>query len=205
MKNKILILFMVFPFAMYSCKNYVARKYGITDPKIESLGSITSELKNYSAAYPAHLCIFKDSAALIDWFHNKNLPGRSHFYNSAGYRIITQDSNFCAKVEADFAGQLKPSEVYRIDSNSIFDKLKRDLLPVGEKADLDPSKYTFTCVVFWAIYMGKINETSFAVAEAAMASQPGMKGKVNILFVNMDIMDFWNTSPGMIKTKVDTR
>jgi hypothetical protein len=53
--------------------------------------------------------------------------------------------------------------------------------------------------------MGKINEASFVVAEAAMASQPGMKGKVNILFVNMDIMDFWNTSPGMIKTTVDKR
>ena len=86
-----------------------------------------------------------------------------------------------------------------------FGKLKRDILPVGEKADLDTSKYTFTCVVFWAIYMGKVNDASFAVAEAALASQPGMKGMVNILFVNMDIMDFWNTSPGMIRTTVDKR
>ena len=205
MNKKIVTLMLVIPFAMYSCKNYISGKYGIKEPKIESLGSITSALKNYSAEYPARLCIFKDSAALIDWFQNNNMPGRSHFYNSAGYRIITQDSNFCVKVEADFAGKLKPSEVYRIDSLSVFDKLKRDLLPVGEKADLDPSEYAFTCVVFWAIYMGKINEASFVVAEAAMASQPGMKGKVNILFVNMDIMDFWNTSPGMIKTTVDKR
>jgi hypothetical protein len=205
MNKRILILVMASLVSICSCKNAITRKYGVTEPRIESLGSVSATLKKYSSDYPAHLCIFRDSASLVDWFRNKNLPGRSHFYNSAGYRIITQDSLFCSGVEADFAGNLKSSAAYRIDSLTTFDKLKRNILPVGEKADLDPSKYAFTCVVFWARFMGKVNDASFVIAEAALKSQPAVNGKVNLLFVDMDIMDFWNTSGNMIQTKIDKR
>jgi len=205
MNRKLIILMMVLPIGIYSCKTIIAKKYGIKEPEIESLKSVTEALKHYAGADPAYLCIFKDSAAFVDWFRNKNLPARSHFYNSDGYRIITQDSMFCAGVEATFAGKLKPSAIYRIDSLTVFDKLKRSLLPAGGKVDLDPSKYAFTCVIFWARWMGKINVSSFAIAEAALKSQPGMNGKVNILLVNMDIMDFWNTSGKLIKTTIDKR
>ncbi|GEM_PF-712945 len=188
-----------------ACKSALMRRYEVKDPQIESLESVRKDLNRYSPAYSGYFCVFRDSAALVDWFKNKNLPGRSQFYNQAGYRIITQDSTFCSGIEADFAGNLKVNQAYRIDSLTTFGKLKRNLLAVGEKADLDPSGYAFTCVIFWAKFMGKINEASFNIAASALNSQPAKIGKMNIVFVNMDILDFWNTSGKLIRTETGIR
>ena len=203
--KKLLILLIVCTSGIYSCKNAVTRKYGITEPKIETIRSITAELRGYSADFPSYLCVFRDSAALVDWFRHKNMPGRSQFYNSSGFRIITQDSLFCSKVEADFAGNLKPDKIYRIDSSVIFEHLRKNIIPLGEKADTDPSKYSFTCVIFWAKFMGKVNEASMDIARSAMRSRPAVNGKVNLLFVNMDMLDTWNVSENMIRMDMKKR
>jgi hypothetical protein len=205
MKKMMLVLPALVLTGLFACKPAMLRKYAIKDPQIETLESIRSDLLCYSPSYPASLCVFRDSAALVDWFKNKNLPGRSQFYNSTGYRIITQDSTFCSGVETDFAGNLKISQSYKIDSMMTFDKLKRNLMPVGEKVDLNPSKYAFTCVIFWARFLGKLNESSFHIAAAALKSQPAEAGKVNVLFVDMDILDFWNSSGKMIRTEIKAR
>jgi len=181
------------------------KKYAIKEPRIETIESVSKYLNQYSPLYTGYLCVFRDSAALVDWFKNKNMPGRSHFYNSDGYRIITQDSSFCSGVETNFAGNLKINQVFRIDSTMKFSKLTKNLLPVGEKVNLDPSQYAVTCVIFWADFMGRMNDQNFQIAESAMKSQPGINGRLNILFVDMDIMDFWNTSGNLIKTSVKTR
>ncbi|MEI8004627.1 MAG: hypothetical protein WCI48_00360 [Bacteroidota bacterium] len=190
---------------LFACKPAMMRKYAVKDPQIETVESVRHDLDLYSPAYPSYLCVFRDSAGLVDWCKNKNLPGRSQFYNSAGYRIITQDSTFCSGVETDFAGNLKISQSCRIDSLTTFGRLKKDLMPIGEKVDLDPSKYAFTCVIFWAKFMGKFNESSFCIAASAFKSQPAQSGKVNVLFVDMDILDFWNASGKLIRTETKTR
>ena len=53
--------------------------------------------------------------------------------------------------------------------------------------------------------MGKINEASFNIAASALNSQPAKIGKMNIVFVNMDILDFWNTSGKLIRTETGIR
>jgi hypothetical protein len=205
MKRMMFVLPVLVLTGLFACKQAMMRKYAVKDPRIETLESVRNELIRYSPDYPAYLCVFRDSAALVDWCRNKSLPGRSQFYNSSGYRIITQDSTFCSGVETDFAGNLKINQSYRIDSMTTFGKLKRNLIPVGEKADLDPSKYAFTCVIFWAKFIGKINESSFNIAASALKSRPAETGKVNVLLVDMDILDFWNTSGNMIRTETKTR
>ena len=205
MKKMILVLPALVLTGLFACKPAMLRKYAVKDPQIETLESVRNDLISYSTIYPAYLCVFRDSAALVDWCKNKNLPGRSQFYNSTGYRIITQDSTFCSGVETDFAGNLKISQSYRIDSMTTFGKLKRNLMPVGEKVDPDPSKYAFTCVIFWAKFLGKLNESSFCIAASALKSKPAETGKVNVLFVDMDILDFWNTSGKMIRTETKKR
>ncbi|TRZ73828.1 MAG: hypothetical protein D4R97_04700 [Bacteroidetes bacterium] len=203
--NKTLIFLFPVIIGLGSCKSALIKQYAVKEPGIETLESVRKSLNQYSPFYTGYLCVFRDSAALVNWFKNNHLPGRSLFYNSTGYRIITQDSAFCSGVEADFANNLKINIAYRIDSVNTFEKLKKNLLPVGEKVDLDPSKFAFTCVVFWADFMGKINQPGFQIAESAMKSQPAQTGRMNILFVDMDIMDFWNTSGSMIKTITNTR
>jgi len=205
MKKILYILLAVIMFGLAACKSALIRQYAVRDPQIETLESVRNELMQYSRVYTEYLCVFRDSAALVDWFKYKNLPGRSQFYNTAGYRIITQDSTFCSGVETDFAGNLKVNQAYRIDSLATFEKLKRNLLPVGEKVDLDPSKYSFTCVIFWAKFIGKLNGSSFQIACSALKSQPAKIGRVNILFVDMDILDFWKVSGNMIRTETRTR
>ncbi|MCX6242296.1 MAG: hypothetical protein NTX43_10865 [Bacteroidetes bacterium] len=205
MNQKLCILWALILIGLGSCKSALLKQYEVKDPRIETLESVRKALYQYSPRDAEYLCVFRDSASLVDWFKNKNLPGRSQFYNSAGYRIITQDSTFCSGVETDFAGNLKINQTYRIDSMTTFEMLRRNLLPVGEKVNLDPSKYAFTCVIFWAKFMGKFNESSFKISGSAMNSQPAGYGKVNVVFVNMDIMDFWNVSGNMIKTETKTR
>ena len=205
MNQKLCILWALILIGLGSCKSALLKQYEVIDPRIDTLESVRKALYQYSPRDAEYLCVFRDSASLVDWFKNKNLPGRSQFYNSAGYRIITQDSTFCSGVETDFAGNLKINQTYRIDSMTTFEMLRRNLLPVGEKVNLDPSKYAFTCVIFWAKFMGKFNESSFKISGSAMNSQPAGYGKVNVVFVNMDIMDFWNVSGNMIKTETKTR
>lgn len=188
-----------------SCRTALLKKYEVAEPKVESLESVKDALTRYSPLYKEYLCVFRDSAALVEWFRHSNLPGRSQIYNADGFRIITQDSTFCSGVETDFAGRLKINQAYRTDSLSRFEDLKACLLEAGDKVSLDPSKYAFTCVIFWAKFMGRINEASFRIAEAALSSKPAKEGKVNLVFVDMDIMDFWNVSHDMIKTKTSTR
>ncbi|MEI7492434.1 MAG: hypothetical protein WCK92_13625 [Bacteroidota bacterium] len=203
--KKLLILTAAIMMVLAACKSAMMRQYTVGSPKIETIESVRNDLKKYKPDFEDYLCVFRDSAALVDWFKNKNLPGRSQFYNSGGYRIITQDSTFCSGVETDFAGNLKINQVYGIDSLTTFNRLKKDILQVGEKADLDPSNYSFTCVILWARFMGKLNTSSFAIAASALESRPAKTGKVNVLLVNIDILDFWNTSGNMIKTEIKTR
>lgn len=203
--KKLLILITALIIVLTACKSAMMRQYAVGSPKIETIESVRNDLKKNMPGFEGYLCVFRDSAALMDWFKNKNLPGRSQFYNSGGYRIITQDSTFCSGVETDFAGNLKINQVYRIDSLTPFCRLQKDILPVGEKADLDPSNYSFTCVIFWARFMGKLNLSSFRIAASALESQPAKTGKVNVLLVNIDILDFWNASGNMIKTEIKTR
>ena len=203
--KKLLILISTLIIVLTACKSAMMRQYAVGSPKIETIESVRNDLKKNMPGFEGYLCVFRDSAALMDWFKNKNLPGRSQFYNSGGYRIITQDSTFCSGVETDFAGNLKINQVYRIDSLTPFCRLQKDILPVGEKADLDPSNYSFTCVIFWARFMGKLNMSSFRIAASALESQPAKTGKVNVLLVNIDILDFWNASGNMIKTEIKTR
>ncbi|MCX6287952.1 MAG: hypothetical protein NTY96_12645 [Bacteroidetes bacterium] len=205
MKKKLYILSAVLIIGLAACKSAIIRQYAVKEPQVETIESVREALIRYSPVYTEYLCVFRDSAALVDWFKNKNLPGRSQFYNSAGYRIITQDSTFCSGIETDFAGKLKISQAYRIDSLTTFEKLRKNLLPLGENVDLDPSKYAFTCVIFWAKFMGKINSPGIQIANSAMQSEPAKIGRVNILFVNMDILDFWNASGNMIKTETRAR
>ncbi len=205
MSQKILILLVVVAVCLGACKSALMKQYAVKDPQIETPGSVRKALNQYSPDYPAYLCVFRDSASLIDWFKNKNLPGRSQFYNSSGYRIITQDSTFCSGVETDFAGNLKINQTYRIDSLTTFEMLRKNLFPVGEKVNLNPSEYAFTCVVFWAKFLGKLNEPSLQISNSALKSQPARSGMVNVLYVDMDIMDFWNVSGNMIKTETKTR
>jgi len=188
-----------------ACKTTLLKQYAVGEPKVESLETVRNALERYSPSYREYLCVFRDSAALVEWFRHSNLPGRSQFYNADGFRIITQDSTFCSGVETDFAGRLKINQAYRTDTLSRFEDLKACLLPAGDKVSLEPSKYTFTCVIFWAKFMGRINEASFRIAEAALNSKPAKEGKVNLVFVDMDIMDFWNVSQNMIKTQTRTR
>ncbi len=205
MKINIIILLAVSVFGLSACKSALIKQYAIKEPQIETRESVKTALQQYSQAYPEYLCVFKDSAALVDWFKNKNLPGISQFYNSAGYRIITQDSTFCSGVETDFAGSLKINQEYRIDSLTTFEKLQINILPVGGRVNPDPSKFAFTCVIFWAKFMGKFNESGFRIANSAMNSQPAKNGQVNVLFIDMDIMDFWNVKGNMIQTNTSTR
>lgn len=205
MKKLMLVITVLVLAGLFACKTAMLKKYAVKDPGIETMESVRNELSLYSPDYPQFLCVFRDSAALVDWCKNKNLPGRSQFYNSSAYRIITQDSTFCSGIETDFAGKLKINQSYKIDSLTTFGMLKKNLMPVGGKVDLDPSKYAFTCVVFWAKFMGKLNESSFRIAASALKSQPARAGKVNVLFVDMDILDFWNTSGKMIRTETKTR
>ena len=203
MIKKQIILIAACIIGLGACKPALTRKYSLKEPCVETLESVRKELATYSPDYCSYLCVFRDSASLVDWFKNKHLPGRSQFYNSAGYRIVTQDSTFCSGVETDFAGNLKISQTYSIDSLITIEKLTKNLLPAGEKVSLDPSGYTFTCVIFWAKFMGKINKASFEIANSAMNSMPAKKGQVNVLFVDMDIMVFWNVSGSMIRTKTN--
>ncbi|MEI6890300.1 MAG: hypothetical protein ACOYM0_09275 [Bacteroidales bacterium] len=205
MSQKIFILLVVVTVCLSACKSALMKQYAVKDPQLETLVSVRKALNQYSPVYPAYLCVFRDSASLIDWFKNKNLPGRSQFYNSSGYRIITQDSTFCSGVETDFAGNLKINQTYRIDSLTTFEMLKKNLFPVGEKVNLNPSEYAFTCVVFWAKFLGKLNEPSLQISNSALKSQPARSGMVNVVYVDMDIMDFWNVSGNMIKTETKTR
>lgn len=201
----LLVFAAVLMIVLTACKSAMMRQYAVGSPQIETIESVRNDLIKFNRDFEGYLCVFRDSATLVDWFKNKNLPGRSQFYNSGGYRIITQDSTFCSGVETDFAGNLKINQIYRIDSLTTFSKLKRNLLPVGDKVDLDPSNYSFTCVIFWAKFLGKLNMSSFQIAVSALNSQPARSGKVNVLFVDIDILDFWNTSGNMIKTEIKTR
>ena len=188
-----------------SCKQALMKKYGVSKPQIESLESVRKSINGYSRGYDSCLCVFRDSSALVDWFRNTGLPGRSLFFNSSGYRIITQDSAFCSGVETEFAGNLRPGQALRIDSLTHFEILRKSIYPIGEKVKLDPALYDYTCVIFWAKFMGRINEASFAIAASAMSSNAGRTGKVNFIFVCMDIMNFWGVSGDMIRTNTGIR
>lgn len=188
-----------------SCKQALMKKYGVTEPHVESMESVRKTLNEYSPGYDSCLCVFRDSSALVDWFRNTNLPGRSLFFNSSGYRIITQDSAFCSGVETEFAAKLMPGLACRIDSLTRLVKLRKSLYPACEKVHLDTSGYDFTCVIFWAKFMGRINEASFGIAASARNSVSGRNGKVNFIFVCMDIMDFWGASDNLIRTSSSMR
>lgn len=200
MKSKQLYLSATLLILAYACKQAIITKYSVGEPRVETTVSVNMALDRYSPGLSSYACVFKDSASFVDWFRNKNFPGRSVFFDSLGCRIITRDSGYCSGVDQEFAGQLGSQTKFRTDTSCRFTNLAKYIMKAGEKPSLKPSGFEYTCVIFWAKFLGRLNESTMAIARSALQSASGRSGKINLVVVNMDIMDFWKVSDSMIKT-----
>jgi hypothetical protein len=205
MKKYLVLLAPFFFSALLSCRNIALNHYSIGTPKPETPLSLSEELEKYSPGFSAYLCVFRDSASFVDWFRTSKAPGRSMFFDHKGFRIITRDSAYCSGVDLAFARNLGKSRDFRTDSSARLFQLTKFLEPVGRKAFPETKDDGFTCVVFWAKFMGRTNEQVFEIASASLGSPAGKNQKVNLLLVDMDMMKSWNTSGNMIRAGTSSK
>jgi hypothetical protein len=187
MKTKIALI--PFLLLLAGCSPVFLWLNGIRKPHPESVESVREKLCSYDPDYAPFLCIPKDSAALYTMMKKiQQIPSNS-VYTRQGSRIRFIDTSYCAGVALDFARKLNPDSSYTLYPESSFSELIPCLTPLGNKADLQTGSYDFTIVFFWANFMGRGNHNVFLIARELEKSYPG---KINYLFVNVDIQKSWN-------------
>jgi hypothetical protein len=187
MKTKIALI--PFLLLLAGCTPLFMRLNGIRNPRAESVETVRKKLCSYDPEYAGYLCVLKDSASLYTMMKKiKQIPSNS-IYTGQGSRIRFFDTSYCAGVALDFARKLNPDSSYTLYPESSFSELIPCLTPLGDKVDLQTEPYDFTVVFFWANFMGRGNHNVFLIARELEKSYPG---KINYLFVNVDIQKSWN-------------
>jgi hypothetical protein len=188
MKSRMVYLVLV-PVCWCSCKPLYLKMNGIRKPEVETVESVTSGLSRFDRSYPDYLCIPKDSASFIRVLKAlKHLPSASFFLED-GSLLKIQDTGYCAGIALNFAKILRSDTLLKVDSAVTFPELAKHLQKVGQRATLDTRGYDFTVVFLWLNFAGRANENNFLIRDELDRRFPG---KVNYLFVNMDVQQTWH-------------
>lgn len=178
------------------CKTYMHFKYGLTQPREETPGSLMSFLEKNN--FPReNIYIFSDSAyfgkALRNPLFSKNFLSHMIF-NRAG-KLLQRDTAQCQWSGYDVVKSLDPDSVYA----TCPDLQLADVLPrirhVGNDTmsdDLtdDPD---FTVIVTWAKFIGKYNSRLFVLSGAVKENDSAV---IRLIWLNIDMQKSWKLTEG---------
>jgi hypothetical protein len=169
------------------CVTILKKLKHVSNPKFESEESVASFLRKVNNHYKENLFLCKDSAAFFNIFLKIHALPEAVFFNSKG-EIIRYSEDPCPAKAQTFIMNMQEGQKLTIDTSYNLGFLKSRINPYIKNWFRETSNDQFTMVVFWAVWVGKVNNNVFEIVEALKA-RPDLH--VRVVFINMDLLDSW--------------
>ncbi len=200
-KNIYLLVFIISSLLLVSCKAYLLKKYNISDPKIESIGSVKKFLTE-KEINNVNLLFFKDLESYTSFgeAYSFGYPD-AYFFNKQGnmvdYKKSPEECN--ANIDVfitDLELNINNNEVYQVnkqfsirDFNNYLISSTKEINPIK----IDDTK-TITVIISFATFIGKLND------EKAFDWVRLLENKnVNYYLISCDLMDYWGIDMDDVK------
>ena len=134
----------------------------------------------------------KDSLTFQKYFtllSNEKL-GKLEVYDKNGKMLPPYDTTGCPAPFYRYINGIctTPQEVLE---DSLLQNKMLDFVPFSSnKAEVDPSKYDYTIVIYWARFYGTVNKSNAREFERLLSQQKDCK--IQYIKVSLDPRDFWN-------------
>ena len=171
-----------------SCKAILIKIKGVSKPRFENKESVLNYLSTISPESGDGVFVGQDS---LQFFHLlkmiKELP-TVDFYNSKGELIEYSQTGGCNGKAEEFAEKLTRNMVYTVDSSYRMKDVEKKVVSIKENNGLLSQDCDFVLFVYWAKYMGKMNQDVLDVMKA-LRNNKQLKAKVYL--INMDFQSNW--------------
>jgi hypothetical protein len=187
MKRNLTIVLLLIVFLSGGCVAIMKKLKHVSNPKFESEENVSSFLRKVNKSYPENLFLCKDSAAFFSIFMKIHALPEAVFFNSKG-EIIRYSEDPCPAKALTFIMNMQEGQKLTIDTSYNLAFLKSKITPYLKNGFLVTSNDQVTMVVFWAVWVGKVNNNVFEIVEA-LKTRPDLH--VQVVFINMDLLDSW--------------
>lgn len=116
--------------------------------------------------------------------------GKIEVYDNKGRMLPPYDTTGCPAPFYRYINGIctTPQEVFE---DSLLQNKMLDFVPFSSnKAEVDPSKYDYTIVIYWARFYGTVNKSNAREFERLLSQQKDCK--IQYIKVSLDPRDFWN-------------
>ena len=171
-----------------SCKPLLLKMYHIKQPAVENRSSILKSAQRYGLDTAGIYTVSaKDFPAT---FSGRPLPDILVFDSSGNYIDYRDTGNYCNGVLLDFIPSLHPEGAYsKTGKTTLQEELEklRDLN--GQEISAPLAKADFYLLVYWSVWLGKMNRNQVKVWEEL--ARQNKKSNIKVLKVNLDLQESW--------------
>ncbi len=174
---------------LFSCSSGIKIIYGIKDPKTENESSITEYMKKNK--------MITDNVFVPDENTYKSITQKTGLpdffvFDNRGKLIIIESDKKCPATGTEFLEKLNPANDYNTNDEINLSEVIENLHYLnGNLAELTVSgNYDFFLVIYWAKFIGKLNQKYVTVWENTAHSNNF--AKIKTFKINMDPQKFWD-------------
>lgn len=174
--------------AASSCKTIMMKANRTTKPKMETEDKIIAYLKEKVIGFEDGLFICKDSLSFFEVLQMiRDLPSID-FFSPNGALLKYSSTGDCAGKAETFAQMLNPKEKYEIDSSFVIKDIVEKVKMISGKSILNDDSVDYIIFIYWAKYLGKLNDNVFDVVNALKENN---RIRIRIYFINVDFQQEW--------------
>lgn len=191
MKTTHILFFIAILVSSTSCTRILMFLKGAHSPRPENESTVRGFSEKME--WPQdNIFIFADSSGFYNYHRNIGTYPWISFYNKDMYLLNVREKGECAGVIDSVIHNLALGNIYPVDSTSRLPSLIPMLCDLdGEPLQISDLKQSdFYVVLYWAIFIGKLNKNNVKVWEEQLNEKAQTMG-ITVLKVNCDIMESW--------------
>lgn len=171
-----------------SCKPLMLKMYHIKKPAVENKVSILKTALRYGLDTVDMYTVAAEE--FLGTFSTRPLPDILVFDSAGNYIEYRNADTYCNGVLFDFIPSLYPEGAYqKTKKTSLQEELKKLRDIDGHELSSPLEKADFYLLVYWTVWLGKLNKNQVKVWEQ-LAGQ-NKKSNIKVLKVNLDIQESW--------------
>ncbi|OJV54053.1 MAG: hypothetical protein BGO31_11850 [Bacteroidetes bacterium 43-16] len=173
---------------LLSCKPLMLKMYHIKKPAVESKVSILKTALRYGLdTTDMYTVAAKD---FLGTFSARPLPDILVFDSAGNYIEYRNADTYCNGVLFDFIPSLHPEGIYpKAGTTTLQEEMKKLRDIDGHELSTALEKADFYLLIYWTVWMGKLNKDQVKVWE--QLARQNKKSNIKVLKVNLDIQQSW--------------
>lgn len=185
MKKTLLLLAVVS--LLLSCNPIMMKVYGIKDPEMENEQTIKKSALKHDLDTNNIVTVY--SREFPKTLKGKSIPDAAIYDADGKYIEYRQTDTSCNAGLFQFIPDLKPDASYnKPDSANLSSEWLKFRDVKGNKLH-EPEKADFYVLIYWAVWIGKLNKDHVKVWEDLAKNNKNCK--IKVVKVNLDFQEYW--------------